>query len=116
MNILCELPNLIFVWTGLILSWGIFTSAAISKLMEFSIKIRCSYRKSDVIYKYVMLASNALVFVFLFFVPHIIPSITDVVIVFDVFMTGFLIYITVGLVRWYQALRAVEERLPYVTP
>ena len=100
-DLLAYLPIIITMWTGMNLSWGLFVGLSINHIMQYSDVHHGGHRESDQTIHAAVWVCNAVLFLYLFLISGYMTQCADFILVFDVFVTSFLTYITFGIVKWY---------------
>lgn len=100
-DLLVYLPFIITAWTSLNLSWGLFTGLAIDHIMRFSDKRHGKHRTSDQTIHAAVWVCNAILFLYLYLISGYMVQCADFILVFDVFVTSFLVYTNLIISKWY---------------
>lgn len=100
-DLLVYLPLIITAWTSLNLSWGIFTGMSIDHIMRFSERHHGKHRAADQSIHAAVWVCNAMLFLYLYLISGYMTQCADFILVFDVFVTSFFVYVNVVISRWY---------------
>ena len=100
-DILTYLPVVITAWTSLNLSWGLFVGLAIDRIMRYSDNHHGGHRTADQTIHAAVWVCNAILFLYLYLISGYMVQCADFILVFDIFVTSFLAYTTLGVARWY---------------
>lgn len=100
-DILAYLPVVITAWTSLNLSWGLFTGLAIDRIMRYSDNHHGGHRTADQTVHAAVWVCNAILFLYLYLISGYMVQCADFILVFDIFVTSFLVYTTIGISKWY---------------
>lgn len=100
-DMLVHLPLIIIAWTSLNLSWGIFTGLSIDHIMRFSVRHHGHFRAADQSIHAAVWVCNAMLFLYLYLISGYMTQCADFILVFDIFVTSFFVYVNTIIVRWY---------------
>lgn len=106
-TVLSNLPYAIVSWSTTLLCWGIYVHVVMNKMIAFADLHKGGARTYDRVNTRFIMIVNAMLLAFLILEP-LFQNFSDMVVVLNVFYTGYLAVKSRTIFRWWRTRKAHE--------